>query len=193
MLRSTLVILLLAFSASASAEGFSYNYLTLGYGNTDFDVVNADGDGITLGGSYAFSDKIHGFFGYDTAELESIIDLTRLRAGVGYNTGLTDAVDMYARISYESIDFDFPNIGIPLGIDTDDSGYGLGVGVRFRTSDVLELNAGIRYVDYSDLGDDTGLELGGVYSFNDTWSLGLHGEFSDDVSTYTVSGRFYFR
>ena len=192
MLRSLLVFVLLAFSASASAEGFSYNYLTLGYGNTDFDVVNADGDGFTLGASYGFTDNVHAFAGYDTADLESVVDLNRFRIGIGYNTGLSDTVDMYARLSYESIDFDLPPVGVPLGVDTDDSGYGFGVGVRFRAMDQLELNAGIKHVDYSDLGDDTGFEAGGVYSFNNTWSLGLHGEFSDDVSTYTVSGRFYF-
>ena len=193
MLRSTLVILLLAFSASASAEGFSYNYLTLGYGNTDFDFVGADGDGIGLGGSFAFTPSIHGFASWETVDLDVNIplvgnvsvDTTRLRAGVGYNTGLSDALDMYARLSYEGIDFDVPG--------GDDNGYGLGIGVRYRAMDELELNAGIKYVDYSDLGDDTGVEVGGVYNFNDTWSLGLRGEFSDDVSTYTVSGRFYFR
>ncbi len=192
MLRSSLLIGLLAFSATASAEGFSYNYLTLGYGNTDFDVIDADGDGFTLGGSYAFTNRIHGFIGYDTADLENVVDLNRLRVGVGYNTGLSDTADMYARLSYEDIDFDLPPAAAPLVGDTDDSGYGLAVGVRFRATDALELNGGIKHVDYSDIGDDTGLEVGGIYNFNDTWSLGLQGEFSDDVSTYSLSGRFYF-
>ncbi len=192
MLRSSLFVLILALSASASAEKFDYNYLYLGYGNTDFDIVNADGDGFTVGGSFAISDSIHAFAGYDTADLESVVDLNRLKVGIGYNTGLSDTVDMYARLSYETIDFDLPVILLPPGTDTDDSGYGLSVGVRFAASDDLELNAGLRRVDYSDLGDDTGIEAGGVYSFNETWSLGLQGEFSDDVSTYALSGRFYF-
>jgi len=192
MLRSSVLIGLLALSASASADGFNYNYLTLGYGNTDFDVIDADGDGFTIGGSYGFTDRIHGFIGYDTADLEDVVDLNRWRVGVGYNTGLSDTVDMYARLSYESIDFDLPPIAVPLVGDTDDSGFGVSIGVRFRATDALELNGGIKHVDYSDLGDDTGLEVGGVYSFNETWSLGLQGEFSDDVSTYSLSGRFYF-
>lgn len=192
MLRSSLLIGLLAFSATASADGFSYNYLNLGYGNTDFDVINADGDGFTLGGSYGFTSNFHGFVGYDTADLENVVDLNRLRVGVGYNTGLSDKVDLVARLSYEAIDFDLPAIAVPLAGDTDDSGFGLAVGVRFHATDAFELNGGIRYVDYSDLGDDTGVELGGIYNFNDSWALGLQGEFSDDVSTYSLSGRFYF-
>ena len=191
MLRSSLLIGLLAFSAAASADGFSYNYLTLGYGNVE--IFDADGDGFNLGGSYAFSDNIHGFLGYETGELESIVDATRIRAGIGYNTGLTDALDMYARLSYESIDLDVPAILVPiLGLgDSDESGYGVGIGGRFRATDQLELNGGIKHVDYGDF-DETSLEIGGVYSFNDKWSLGLQGDFGDDISTYALSGRFYF-
>lgn len=192
MLRSSLLIGLLAFSATASAEGFSYNYLTLGYGNADVDTLSADGDGFTLGGSYAFTDKLHGFVDYETADLEDVIDMNRLSIGIGYNTTLSSTVDMYARLSYEDIDFDLPAVLIPLVGDTDDSGYGLAVGVRFRATDALELQGGIKHVDYSDIGDDTGVELGGIYSFNDTWSLGLHTEFADEFSSYSLSGRFYF-
>ena len=42
MLRSSLLIMLLAFSASASAQGFDYNWLGFGYGTIDFDDFNAD-------------------------------------------------------------------------------------------------------------------------------------------------------
>ena len=69
MLRSTLIILLLAFSAAASAEGFNYNYLSVGYGNTDFDGLNADGDGFVFGGSFAINDSLHAFAGFEDAHL----------------------------------------------------------------------------------------------------------------------------
>ena len=186
MLRSTLIILLLAFSAAASAEGFNYNYLSVGYGNTDFDGLNADGDGFVFGGSYALTDSVHAFAGFEDAELNSVVDVTRWNAGVGYNTSLSDALDMFARLSYESLDFDVPISG------SDDSGYGFSVGARFRAGNQLELSAAINYVDYNDFGDDTGLEVGILYDFDDTWALGLMGEWSDDISTYTISGRFYF-
>jgi hypothetical protein len=64
--------------------------------------------------------------------------------------------------------------------------------VRFAASKKLELDAGIDYVDYGDAGDDTAFGLGGLYSFSDAFALGLGGSWGDDVSTYTVSGRFYF-
>jgi hypothetical protein len=186
MLRSTLIIVLLAFSAAASAQGFNYNYVSLGYANADFDDFNEDGDGLAVGGSFALTDSVHAFAGFEDAELNSVVDVTRWRAGVGYNTALSDTLDMFARLSYESIDFDVPIVG------TDDSGYGVSVGARARAGNQLELRASINYVDYSDFGDDTGLEVGVLYEFNDEWAVGFSGEWSDDVSVYTISGRFYF-
>lgn len=187
MLRSSLVILLLAFSASAGAQGFDYNYLTFGYGNTDFDEVNVDGDGFTLGGSYAISDNLHLFLDYNSADLDLNIDATTWGAGIGYNTSVSDDIDLIAKLSYEYIELDAPLVG-----SVDDSGLGLGVGLRFAATSELELNAGINWIDYSDSGSDTAFEAGGWYNFTEAWSLGLNGEWSDDVSTYTVSGRFNF-
>ena len=193
MLRSSLVILVLALSASASAQNFDYTYLTLGYGNTDFDALDADGNGFSLGGSYAFTDKIHGFAGYENADLDSSflvgsVDATRINAGVGYNTTMSDKLDMFARLSYEYVDLD----GGAGNGSVDDSGLGFGVGLRYAASPQLELDAGINYVDYGDLGDDTSLEVGGLYDFTDSFSLGLVVETSDDVTTITLGGRFYF-
>lgn len=192
-MRSSLVILILALSASASAQNFDYTYLTLGYANTDFDALDADGDGFTLGGSYAFTNKLHGFANYDAADLDSSIlavgvDATRFNAGVGYNTTMSDKLDMFARLSYEYVDLD----GGAGNGSIDDSGFGFGVGLRFAASNQLELDAGIKYVDYGDLGDDTSLQVGGLYDFTDTFAVGLAVETSDDVTKFALTGRFYF-
>ena len=192
MLRSALLVSLLAFSAAASAEGFNYSYAYFGYGNTDWDTIDADGSGFSVGGSYGFSDNIHGFISYDTAELDPgagfpDVDADRTSIGVGYNKAMSNAIDGYARFSYESVDFDIPGFG-----SADDSGFGLAAGLRFRATEELELGAGVTYVDYDDLGDDTGIELNGIYSFENSWALALNAELSDDVTTYMLSGRFYF-
>lgn len=186
MLRLSLISLLLAFSASASADNFDYNYLSLGYGNTDFDGIG-DGDGFTLGGSYAFNGKYHAFARYESAELASVIDATRWQAGVGYNRWLTERVDLVARLSYEYVEFDS---GILTSVD--DTGFGLSVGVRYRSSDKLELSAAIKRTDYSDFGDDTGIEVGALYKLTNIYSLGVRADWGDDVNTFTLSGRFYF-
>ena len=193
MLRTGLLVLALSLSASAAAEGFNYTYASLGYGSTDFDLgpIDADGDGVIANGSFEFVDSFHVFgrlalTNVDSNAIPADVDTTQLSVGIGYSRSVSSTVDLVARLSYEEIDFDVDGPG------ADDSGYGLGVGVRFAPVQDLELNGGIKRVDYSDFGDDTSLEIGGLYSFNDMWSIGLSGEFSDDVSLYTLSGRLYF-
>ncbi len=186
MLRLSLITLVLAFSASASADNFDYNYLSLGYGSTDFDGIG-DGDGFTLGGSYAFNGKYHAFARYESTELTSAVDATRWQMGVGYNKWLTDKVDLVARLSYEYVEFDNGILA-----SNDDTGYGLSVGVRYKSSDKLELSAAIKRTDYSDFGDDTSLEVGALYKLNSSYALGLRADWGDDVNTFTLNGRFYF-
>jgi len=187
MLRSSLLALLLAFSAAANAEGFDYNYFELGYGILEFDDIDVDGDGFGLAGSYAINPDIHVFAAYEDAGLDFGVDATQFAAGIGYNTELSPTVDAVARLSYQYAEIDVPGFG-----SVDDNGFGLGVGLRFAASDVLELDAGIDYVDFGDGGDDTSFGVGGLYSFSDAFDLGLSGSWSDDTSSYVLSGRFYF-
>ena len=187
MLRSSLLITLLAFSATASAEGFDYNWLSFGYGNTEFDEVDLDGDGFGIDGSFAINKNVHLFAEYNAASLDFDVDATTWAAGLGYNTPLSPTFDFVARLSYEYIEIDIPGIG-----SDDENGLGLGVGLRFSATDALELNGGVDYVDYGDAGDDTAFVLGGLYNFTQAFALGLRGSFGDDVTTYTISGRFYF-
>jgi hypothetical protein len=187
MLRSSLVLLFLALTASASAKEFDYNYFSLSYGTIEFDDINVDGDGFGLAGSYAINEDFHVFAGYQAAGLDFGIDATTLGAGLGYHTSLTPVVDLVASVSYQYIDLDAPGVS-----GADDNGIGLGLGLRFAASEEIELNAGISYVDFSDSGDDTGFGVGGLYSFTDAFALGLGAEWSDDVSSYTLEGRFYF-
>ena len=187
MLRLSLISLILAFSASANAEDFDYDFLSVGYGSVDFDEIGVDGTGFTIGGSYAITDSYVAFFDYSAASLDAGVDTTTWGAGFGYHRSMSDKVDLVASLSYEYLEFD-----IPLAGSFDDSGLGLSVGFRIAQSDKLELNAGINYVDYGDSGDDTGFELGALYKVNDAYSVGLSGEWSDNISMYTLSGRFYF-
>lgn len=187
MLRSTGLLLLLAFTASANAQEFDYNYFQLSYGNIEFDDVNVDGDGFGLAGSYAVNEDFHVFAGYQAAGLDFGIDATSFGAGLGWHTSLTPVVDLVASVSYQYVELDVPGGG-----SADDNGLGLGVGLRFAASEQLELDAGISYVDFSDSGDDTGFGVGGLYSFNEAFSLGLSAEWSDDATSYTLAGRFYF-
>lgn len=187
MLRSTLAILVLAFATSASAKDFDYDYFQLSYGNVEFDDVNVDGDGFGLSGSYSLNEDFHVFAGYEAAGLDFGIDATTLGAGLGWHTTLSPVVDLVASISYQYVELDAPGFG-----SVDDNGLGLGVGLRYAATDVLELDAGISHVDLSDGGGDTGFGVGGLYSFTDAFELGLSASWSDETTSFTLAGRFYF-
>ena len=187
MLRSSLLVFLLAFAANAAAEGFDYNYFELGYGTLEIDDIDVDGDGFSLGGSYAINDNVHVFAAYENAGLDFGIDATTFGAGIGYNTELSPTVDMIARASYQWAEVDAAGFG-----SVDDNGFGLGLGLRFAASDALEVDVDVDYVDFGDGGDDTSFGVGGYYSFTDAFALGLSGSWSDDTSSYVLSGRFYF-
>jgi hypothetical protein len=187
MLRSALFTTLLALSVSAGAQGFDYNYFQLGYSTIDIDSPNVDGDGLSLGASYAINTDFHVFAGYTSGDLDFNVDTTSWSAGFGYNTELSDKVDAYARLSYEYAEIDVPFFG-----GFDDNGLGFTVGLRFAASPDVELGAAIGYVDLGDSGDDTGFELSALYNFSDAFAMGLSGDWSDDVSVYSLNGRFYF-
>lgn len=186
MLRSTL-ILLLAFTASASAKDFDYDFFQLSYGNIEFDDINVDGDGFGLAGSYSINEDFHVFAGYEAAGLDFGIDATTIGAGLGWHTTLSPVVDLVASVSYQYVELDAPGAG-----NADDSGLGLGVGLRYAATELLELNAGISYVDLGDSGNDTGFGVGGLYTFTDAFALGFGADWSDDATSYTLAGRFYF-
>jgi len=187
MLRSSLLFVLLAFSASASAEGFDYNWLSFGYGQTEFDDIDVDGDGFGIGGSFAIANNFHVFAAYEQADFDFDVEGTQWNAGFGYNTPLSDVVDFVAQLSYEYVEVEVP--GFP---SIDDNGFGLGVGLRWWATSKFEVDAGIKYVDLSDSGDDTGFGVGGHYYFTPSFALGLNGSWADDTSTYSLVGRFFF-
>lgn len=187
MVRSIFILVCLTFSVSAAAKDFDYNFFQLGYGNVEYDDVNVDGDGFGLSGSYAINEDFHVFGGYESAGLDFGVDATSFGAGLGWHTMLSPVVDLVASFSYQYVELDAPGVG-----SVDDNGLGLGVGLRFAATDLLELNAGINYVDFSDSDADTAFGVGGLYNFTDAFALGLGASWSDDVSSYTLSGRFYF-
>jgi len=187
MKRSIVVFALLAMSGAAFGEGFGYTYLQASYGTVDIDNVSVDGDGLGLSGSFGITDNLNIVGGYQTADFDSLADADEWRLGLGVHTSITEMMDVTAAVSY--IDVEFDALGIPVA---EDDGFGLDVGLRANLTDLIEVNAGISYVDLSTGGDDTGFNGGVLFNFTDMFSLGLSGDWDDDVSVYSLSGRIYF-
>lgn len=186
MLRSSLLIFLLALGVNASAE-FDYNYFEFSYADIEFDDIDVDGDALGIGGSYELNDDIFVFGGYQSADLDFSVDATTFGIGVGYHMPLSEAADLVANVSYQWAEVDVPGFG-----DEDDDGFGLGVGVRFAATPEVELNGGINYVDFGDGGDDTALSVGALYNITDAFTAGVGGSFGDDVSSISLIARLYF-
>lgn len=187
MRRFIACLALLPLSGAALAEDFDYSFVEVSWGQIEFDELDVDGDGIGIGGSMAISDSFHVFGGYQTGDMDFDVDINRLEAGLGFNTPLSDAVDLTASVSYVSIEAEAG------GLSADENGYGLGVGLRAMASPALEVGGGISYKDYGDSFDaETEFNGGFLYHFSEAFSVGLAGEWGEDFTMYSVNGRFSF-
>ena len=194
MLRSVLFTALVAFSASAGAQGFEYDYFSVGYSRIDFEDDfggSADGDTFGAAGSYGLTENFFVLGSFDTGDVEDdfgdSVDVMLYDLGFGYHMPLTDNVDVFGTLSYEYVELSDG------GFSFDENGFGVGIGLRARTGNALEFNAGLELIDLDDfVGDGTFLNLGALYSVTDNLQIGLDGSLGDDLSTYTLSGRYYF-
>lgn len=186
-MKRVLVLALLALGISGTAHAeFNYNFIQATYGQIDFDDFNVDGDNIGLDASLAITPEFHVFGGADFSDLDFNVDAQAFEAGLGYNAPITPLMDIIARISLQNIDVDTP------AGSSDDTGLGVGVGLRINVTDFLELNAGIEYVDWDDSGENTAVTGAALINLSNRFAIGIVAEFDDDVEQYGLAGRLYF-
>jgi len=147
---------------AASAQGFSYNLI-------EGSLISGDDyDGFGVSGSMSFTPEIFGLASIDAIELAgSSLDASLLSAGAGYRIAINELLDVFATGALKRFKVD--------GAD-DEMGFGIGVGVRGRLVERLELSGGLEYVDVYD--SDTTLKVGGRWYFTNNFAAGL--DFSDD-------------
>ena len=82
------------------------------------------------------------------------------------------------------------DVGLPGSVD--DEGYGVSIGVRSNTSQRIEAERSLSYVDLGNSAD--GLAVGGAgwYRLSDSFAIGLIVNFDEDVVAYGIGGRYYF-
>ena len=188
MLRSLGLVSLLALSGPALADGLNYNFIEAGYVEFDLDddIVDVDGDGLGIGGSFEVGESMFVTAGYSTADFDFGIDLDQLSVGLGIHTPIADDIDLVGTISYVSVEASVP------GVSADDDGFEATVGIRAMVSEAIELAGGVSYIDLSDSGDDTSFGGSAWYYFSDQFAIGIQAEFGDDVTAYGIGGRLYF-
>ncbi len=82
------------------------------------------------------------------------------------------------------------DVGLPGSVD--DDGYGLSIGVRSNTSQRIEAEGSLSYIDLGNGAD--GLAVGGAgwYRLSDSFAIGLIVNFDEDIVAYGIGGRYYF-
>lgn len=192
-LTTLLATAALALPGFAAADDLSYDYLDLSYAESEFDIGNTDvdGDGFALAGSLAVAPNWHVFADFAMTDFDFGIDATTLRAGGGYNYGISDSADVIARLFAVRTELEVDGGG-----SDDDTGVGIGVGLRALVMPSLELEGAIDYVDVEFAGDDGGEALftgGARYFVTPQIAVGGTVSIGDDLATFGINGRFNFR
>ncbi len=221
-------LILGCFGAGAATAEASYTYLEAEYINVDTDVasriddvdtsarLDTDDDyGFRVAGAWEVYRNWHVFGEYSRAKNDisfsgtvlgtplnssGDFDVVRWRAGAGYGYPVNDVLDVYGRLSYDYIEFDSVDLsGVSQSLDTDDSGIGAELGLRFRPFEPLELFTYARYTDVGDVNlgsnnsfdDDTLFGFGARYSITDR--IGVQAGYEiGKIDTWAVGARYSF-
>lgn len=184
------VLLAVFLAAPAMADRPSYNFVHAGYQSVDLDLggsADFDGDGYALGGSFEIGENMFGFANYADTSFDFSVDQTQLFAGLGWRRGLSESTDFYAFAGYLEIDVSAPGLG-----SFDESGFGVGIGVRSNVTDLVELTGEISYADLGSSSENTTVSGGIWFNIANSFALGLGAATDDDVTSFGGSARLYF-
>lgn len=178
MKRICLIFAIGLFWPALAAAEVDYSYAQVGYGVGDIDTGGNAGSaeesysGYNLEASAGFAGMLFVQGAYSNMSLEGDLgDLIMSSAGVGAHMPVNfgEATDVYGKLSYESFNTDL----------ADGSGYGATLGARWQPSDTTEVEPSIAYLDYGEVENDAGTDVGDMSG----WRLGVRG-------TFDVSERF---
>lgn len=174
--------LLAALPIAARAGDMSYSYVELGY--VFINPENGDSNtGAGVHGSIAFGENLFGFAEFSTFSRGSASDLNVYAVGLGGHYGITDRMDLVARVGAARAETSTLH----------DTGFVASGGMRAEVAEGFELEA---HVNYSDFGDtDNGeaeIALGGRYFFTDRFAVGAEFAAADDGKSVFAGVRFAF-
>lgn len=187
MTLRTLILAGAMLPLTAVGQDLDYTFVEAAYLNSKLDAgpLDIDGDGLGLSGSYLITDTVFVIGEYNSYDYNRGIDATSYSLGVGMRYGLKRELDLVGDISWVHAELDRPLLP-----DIDENGFGLGIGLRSRVHDAIEVQAGIRYIDLDD--SDTFLTLNGRYYFTPNVAAGLGLRVNDDDTGWSVSIRAEF-
>lgn len=165
----------------SAGNGFSYNYLDVAYLTTRYeDDADNNSDGYGFRASLGSSNGIH-LIGSYLKEEDSGDQQKTYTIGGGLNFVVREDLDLEISVAYLSQTIDD---------DDDDTGYQVGLGLRGRLSDKLELSGQLTYSGLKDEADDTSPTIGLRYNFSDKLALLGDWQFLDGANRYFIGARF---
>ncbi|MBT3206379.1 MAG: outer membrane beta-barrel protein [Gammaproteobacteria bacterium] len=174
------------FLSTSYADNFDYNYIEGAY--QDIDLNGQDSDAFGLSGSYDINTHFNIMADFSSGDISAFSDegdsgFDEITIGMGYHTAINSATDLTANIKLLDQSND---------LSGDDTGYGLGIGVRHMLSDKIEVGSNIDFMDIYDT-EDTVIKVNSRYYFNDKASMSFSfGTSSEDVDTLSTGLRFNF-
>ena len=171
----------------ASAE-FNYTNIDLRYVDIEFDnsLVDVDGSGYEIAGSYALNHQFFLFGAYETQDFDFGVDGDQLEAGFGYNHPFGPNLDFIATGSLLRYEIS------AAGQSFDDDAVAVGAGLRARPASPFEVEAGLKYVNYDDADGDTAFEVLGRWYFMPKMALSLGMDLNDDFDSFRLGFRAEF-
>jgi hypothetical protein len=202
-------VLALGVGAQAiAAEGFSYNNVEAAFIKGKISVpldggegLSAKGDGFQLSGSAAFGENLFGFasfgsLGLDKFKIDGVsvdaggaeVKVKPLSLGVGFHWALSPNLDFVSSVSFERLKVSLSEADFSESAN----GYGLGVGLRGRVGESLELTGNLKYVDIEE--SDFVYGVGGRYYFTPAFAVGIDYSKYDDsnLTNLGISLRYDF-
>lgn len=151
MKKRVILAACLVMPASVMAADFSYDYIDLNYAYTDFDDLDTDAEGGTVGFSWSPGDGLFIGGAYGRQETDDYdIDVDSGTLGVGAYFPLNDSInlDFTVAAAYQGLD-------TPVG-DFDSYGASAGLHLRAWLAPRFELFTGVNYVNLfsGDIPDD---------------------------------------
>jgi hypothetical protein len=170
-----------------------------------------DGDGVRFRGSVGTWNNFYAFVHYGSTDIDfsgtvfsplvpegapfsDEFDYTTIRGGLGLKWSVTYTTDLYAELTYDSLDMDFGSL-VGESFDTDDQDVGGALGVRWLLHDDFLVEAYGRYsnhadVDLTTLEFDTGSLIGIGLAWQVISGFSIIGDYeSGDMSSWSIGFR----
>ena len=156
------IILSIAFSSHGVARDLSYTSLDITYKQSN---SGAGGSALQHGLSFGVSDTVFVAGSFTDGDYDFGGQISAFDFILGAHTAIDENTDLVTAVSYAKSESELIAISGEFEI------FSLTVGVRSVINDVFEFNAGVGYVNPTDISEDTYIELGAAFYATDALSF----------------------